>query len=395
MVISDAIVQAIEEGSVEVVSILDSLGVKLQSGPSANGECRFYCLTNKENDASLFVNEKTGMFTCYSCHVSGSFLQLVASILADGTEKADSPDYEKAKEMLVGDSSVLSLKLRALKNALKQKHVEEEVKLVDYKKLFTDDYSTDVYTQLFLRYWSDRHGVKEETLQKFGIRDVFRGGYRCHSIISIDCGNRKSFEARMYLDEAEWKKMNPWSFSNYGYRKVRYPKGWEKERFLWRSGKTKGEVVALCEGVPSALRFYQLGIVGVSIFGSSPSVYQLFQVLDAKRLLLAFDNDDSGKKAVEIAKKELLSEKHNDIRVVKFPKSKTDPCDYSDEKLLDFVENSLRIRPNKTKLLQTFRKALKREKSANSETKREEKHNKKDKSSSRGNRNRRGCKRPV
>jgi len=351
-----AIDEAIEQGLVDIVEVLEALGVDTGKGVDSSGELNLTCLTNSETAPSLFINTRTGIYNCFSCKSGGNFLKLVGSLLRDGTESCTDIDWGEACQYVLGNRDISELKYKALKRMiLAPDEDKEEVTLRKFDHLFRDRYSTPNYSSLMLKYWVEDHGVAEETLRRFRVRDVFRGYYKFRSIIPIRRGRKRvAFEARMYLSKKKWERLNPWRFANEGYRKVLYPRGWSSKENVWVSGSPRGKTVVIVEGVPNAMRYVQLGFVGMAILGSKPHVNQMAEISEAERVMLAFDRDSSGRSARK-ATLEIIRESYGGgIFKIGMRKEGTDPCDYNDDALMDGVDKAkdVSVHSRVAKLLQ-------------------------------------------
>lgn len=86
--------------------------------------------------------------------------------------------------------------------------------------------------------------------------------------------------------------------------KYRFPKGFEKQAFLFnahRVGET--EDIVMVEAAFSAMRMHMLGAPVVALMGTAVSVQHVVQLcsLGVRRVLLLFDGDEAGQKAVPAA----------------------------------------------------------------------------------------------
>lgn len=115
-------------------------------------------------------------------------------------------------------------------------------------------------------------------------------------------------------------------------RKYRYPYGVDITNYLFNYHPAHREVVVLVEGAADAMALWEVGIEAFGIYGTRPSREQLELIfkVDPKRVVLAFDQDSSGRRATA----EVIDMAHRwvDIAVAEWPEDDgKDPAELTSE----------------------------------------------------------------
>lgn len=120
-----------------------------------------------------------------------------------------------------------------------------------------------------------------------------------------------------------------------GERRVRNSKGFNKKEYLYNLDVTK-ESVVLVEGQSDVWMFHQAGIHACALMGSSISGWQVGKLTNFRRVYLALDNDDAGRRATEVCNYLL----RNVTEVMLVPYTEKDPGSCSSEHLIKAFNES-------------------------------------------------------
>lgn len=261
------------------------------------------CPLHSERNPSFSMNIETGLWQCFSKCGGGNFHQLV--------ERALSYNFQEAESWIRSNGQSNSANV-----------IEEEFTRLVTPVLISSDTGTEV--PLF---WKQEYLMFNRNTMPLWILD--RG--------------------------FTWETINHWQMVyNLGTDAVIFPVFWNNEWvgtvtrntrpdlpkyknsdglpveniFFGEISSTRRDIIILCEGVLDVIWFWQLGYHAVSVLGANLTEEQI-RVLQAHQfgeIVLAFDNDDTGKRATSETVKKLLSAGLWTVTQIQFPgKSKEDP----------------------------------------------------------------------
>lgn len=118
-------------------------------------------------------------------------------------------------------------------------------------------------------------------------------------------------------------------------RRLRNSKGFNKKEYLYNLDTSFSETI-LVEGQSDVWRCYQAGLNACALMGTSLSEWQVKELSKFKKVYLALDNDDAGRRATERCNHLL----RNVTNVLLVPYVEKDPGSCSIEDLKDAVANS-------------------------------------------------------
>lgn len=268
------------------------LSVAARSGP----EWMTNCPGCSGSDCLQFNVEK-GLFNCFSCGFKGTAKTLVRKMGEVWSEPGASVE-------------VLQMKLDALVNptVLRRSDPIPEATLLRYGRVPH-------------RYWIKR-GFTRETIKAFDL------GYDAlSSCCTIPYRSPEGSLLGVILRRTDGE-----------FPKYRYPKGFDRAGSLFGSWKIDGPEVALVEGSLDAISCWQAGVPALAQYGSSISRGQikLLLRLGIRRVVLMYDNDAAGHKAVEVAH-EMLDGSGVLIRDVQYDDGDpSDPGEMSGEQIREF-----------------------------------------------------------
>lgn len=246
---------------VEVRSVLDKLGVEIQmqAGEWLVGICPLH----EDAHRSFACNEENGGWICYAGCGKGGLVQLVARV-ANLSE-------DEARRRLSEEGELVSTD-RLLEFLTRSKRTEEAVDPADllYEHGRTHGYLLGRgFTLATLKEW----GVGWDSVAKAVVVPALTDG----KVVGL---------IKRLVDPQPWQQ------------KYDYTPRWKKSRYVFGLDRCEGDTVILVEGALDALWLHQHGLPGAAILGGKLSDAQRDLVLKkARRVMLAFDNDDIGLKA--------------------------------------------------------------------------------------------------
>lgn len=313
--------------SVDLVSLVSSKGVKLKiEGKDHVGLCPLH----DDKTASLRVTPSKGLWHCFGCNKGGSAI--------DWLIESEGVSFKHALEVLQSDSFKLSSvaiknnTIPLLKNPLSldadsQKLLEEcvdfyhetllkEKNVLDYLKKRKLDSEELIKTfklgfsnrtlGLRLPFKNRKDGsVLRKNLQSIGIlRQSGHEHFAGSLIVPV-------FDKRGEVSEVYGRKINDHLRVGTAYH-------------LYLPGEHKGifnrenllsanvETLILCEALIDALSFYKYGFKNVTTsFGVAGFTDELFEFITSKpfkRVIVAYDNDEAGRKAADVLAEKLNAE---------------------------------------------------------------------------------------
>lgn len=118
-------------------------------------------------------------------------------------------------------------------------------------------------------------------------------------------------------------------------RRVKNSKGFNKKEYLYNLNHNEDYVV-LVEGQSDVWACYQAGLNSCALMGVSLSDWQIQELSKFKRVYLALDNDEAGRRATELAHFHLK----NETQVLLVPYTQKDPGSCTSKELRDAFKNS-------------------------------------------------------
>jgi hypothetical protein len=304
------------------------LDVTLKSGPEWMVRCVFH--DNTGSPAAQFNVEK-GLFVCFSCG-EGASVKKIARHLGLEIGAEPEPDVNYLMKRLTD--------LRVDNKSTNQPDPLPESTLKRYT------FPTD--------YWAGR-GFTPATI------DAFDLGYEpLHNYGTIPIRNDQGQllgVIKRYLDE----DLDP------ELPRYKYPKGFKRSMNLfasWMVEHTTSDLVVVTEGAVDAMKVWQAGYPAVAQYGSSISAQQvrLIRRLGVGQIVLFFDNDTAGRKALSCAlgfkehkqkggkKSQWEYDPTHDLRrgfltskVVYKTKMKSDPGAMNEDQISNAIDSAVRI----------------------------------------------------
>lgn len=249
----------------------------------ANGQLRMMCPfreqhTDGSGRMSFFVSPQINAYHCFSCNAKGRLVQLLTTRFG--------VNYFEAVEL---------------------------VQFEEHEKKAKEEFELDVIWD-FNRAPEEflRRGYTKETLKHFrvGMTDadeILIPYYSDFNHPTNLCGYQK----RWYVDEN---------------RRVRNNKGFDKKEYLYNLDLSYAYVVVV-EGQSDVWRLYQHGYNAVALMGADISSWQVEQLAKFDRVYLALDNDEAGRRGVEICNRLL----RNVTNVLLVPYTTKDPGECADK----------------------------------------------------------------
>lgn len=265
----------------------------------SNGQIRMKCPfrdnhTDGSGQMSFFVSPQINAYHCFSCKAKGNLVRLLTTRFK--------VNYFEAVEM---------------------------VNLTEYtpeKKEFDLDIMWDVdeSPEEFIS-----RGYTKNTLRHFRVGTTDKG----EILIPYYADFRKPVELLGY--QRRWYHPD---------RGVRNSKGFDRKSYLYNLD-TSYDYVVLVEGQSDVWRLYQHGYNATALMGSDISSQQVEKLSKFKRVYLALDNDEPGRRGTEICYYFLKN--HVDVRLIPYDSDDPGEC-YSRKKwkeafdsATDYVEYSM------------------------------------------------------
>lgn len=299
----------------QVPEILDALGVTYSRGGSwLSSPCPVH---KGDNSHGFGFNVDKGYWNCFShgCHIEWgtNIIGLVAGVL--GYSYDDSVQWlsENTKEV----------------SHLKPKTERKEDKV----------YREDCLKRLFKTHFYTKRGFSQETVDAFehGQAQSGRMAYRVVFPIRDGEGRIRGFSGRWGGLERQTDG-NVECVSNTGKVVAKWKHtSFSKSSYLYNFYRIKDtcqDELILVESIGNVMRFWEAGKKNcVAVMGSSLSIVQAKLILasKAKNVILAFDNDEAGKKCSKKALKML--EQHVNTKII-FPTEGKDWSDMTNEEVL-------------------------------------------------------------
>ena len=319
------------KSKVDIVLLFSHFGVKLVSkGKSFTGKCPWH----QDKDPSLSVDREKGLYHCFGCGESGDAFALV--------EKMKGVGFREALEYLKPHVGLLPTNRPAAKAAAQKAESAPEEQTKDEHPELTLSTVTDHYHKRFRetaegRAYLEKRGIKNpELMQRFKI------GYADGSILSmVSNGQKGKLKALGILTEGG-RELFTGSLTfpimdEAGHSVGLYARRIEEKsklRHLYLPGRHHGvfnrkasqafDEIILTECIIDALSLIALGLENVqACYGVHGFTDEHLQILKADRVktaIVAFDNDEPGRKASEELADRLAAEGFSVKRI--FPDAK-------------------------------------------------------------------------
>lgn len=308
----------------EIIDILKYIGVtKIIDHGKDN--IQYCCPIHGESTPSMGYSMRKGLCNCFSCHFSGSIEWLVYKALPEefkNTHEVQEWILSKYNVDLREDEKLFGRTLRRYGIEIQE---EEEVKPKErwvLPKSFIAPFKSGKETY---KYFFDR-GFTKQTMVEYMIgRDTFK------KTVTIPVFHRDGV-----LTGVIGRYIDPNRPKNSRYAVYEFPKGstlYPIHKFEPRVVRGK-RVLVLVEGILDSLWLHQNGHrEALSILGNGLSKDQaeLVKSLDVDTIVLAYDNDKGGTKAVETTRKHLGD--NFTYKQVKYPRNCKDAQEMNREQI--------------------------------------------------------------
>ena len=262
-----------------------------------------------DNKQKLYVNLDTGLWTDFKSGEKGNFFQLISHI--ENVPYSSASAYIKRLAFDAGanlfDVSTLNVENKAIEVSRTVAGDLKDFLKVNPKK----DYDSTNH----LKRLASKFAISRK-LSTFTFYVGNNGRYHQRIIIPYMDGTRPFYFQARTLINRDPKYLNP-SKGLYGIK---------TSEILYPYDKTL-EYVIVTEGPLDAMTLRAAGFNATCTQGCKMSTVQAKELKD-KRVILAYDNDESGQEGFAEAKKRLLSQRTTDIYSLRPPKHHKDWNDY-------------------------------------------------------------------
>lgn len=272
------------------------------------------CPFHDETNPSFGVNVYHGGYNCFSCGVKGSYYDLIKKLeLEDEIDEIENYQYDFLK-------TIDKIRVRN-----KNKHTEE--KFIPFKKL------KNYRSNLVYKYAIQRN-INSNIAKNLGIiKDNVLYKNRLAIPVYDDDNVLLWYEGRYIGKRKEMKYYRP----NYAAVKT----------ILYNYNVVKNcNYVFLVEGIIDSLVLTSWKIPSVCVFGSELHKNQFIKLSTFEKVILAFDADPAGRKAIKKVR-DLLIKLHDEIGskfyYLKLPKNK-DIGDLNKKQFLQLIHNKNKIK---------------------------------------------------
>lgn len=286
------------------------LSERFPESQQAGREFRVNSIFTDDNKQKLYINLDTGLWTDFKSGEKGNLIHLVAHI--ENVPYSSARSFMKRKAF---DSGADLFDVSTLKTENKAIEVTRTID-EDSREWLEVNPKADINSSSNLKRLASKFAV-ERKLSSFKFFVGSTGRYSKRIIIPYftEAGKPFYFQARTLVDR-DPKYLNP-SKGLYGIK---------TSEILYPYDKTK-EYVMVTEGPLDAMSLRAAGFNATCTQGCKMSTVQAKE-LKGKRVILAYDNDESGQEGFAEAKKRLLAQRTTDIYALRPPKHYKDWNDY-------------------------------------------------------------------
>ena len=290
--------------------IRDYLSEKFTESSVAGREFRINSIFTEDSKQKLYVNLDTGLWTDFKSGEKGNFFQLISHM--ENVPYSAARSFIKRKAFDAGadlfDVSTLNVENKAIEVS---RTIQGDVK--DFLEV---NPKKDITSPSFLKRLASKFAI-ERKLGSFKFFVGRKGRYYQRVIIPYldEQGNPFYFQARTLVNR-DPKYLNP-SKGLYGIKtsEILYP----YDRKL--------QTVIVTEGPLDAMTLRAAGFNATCTQGCKMSTVQARELKD-KKVIIAYDNDESGREGFSEAKKRLLSQRNPSLYSLSPPQEFKDWNDF-------------------------------------------------------------------
>tara|TARA_R100001082_G_C4357386_1_gene157555 strand:+ start:62 stop:1054 length:993 start_codon:yes stop_codon:yes gene_type:complete len=316
--------------NVPPVIIKDYLCQKFPNYLETGRECRINSIFTSDFKHKLYVNMDTGLWTDFKSGEKGNFIHLISHI--ENVPYSSARTYLRKMSFEAGASlfDVSTLNVDNVEN----KAIEVERTISgDLKEFLEVNPKKDVNSPNFLKRLASKFALS----RKLGAFKFYVGkqGRYFQRVIIPYLENKAPFyfQARTLINR-DPKYLNP-SKNLYGIK---------TSEILYPFDKSLNSVI-VTEGPLDAMSLRAAGFNSTCTQGCKMSTVQARQLKD-KKVIIAYDNDESGRDGFKEAKKRLLTQRNKDLYSLCPPKEFKDWNDFwvasTAEKFSSYVQENIR-----------------------------------------------------
>jgi DNA primase len=293
---------------VDIKELLQGYGIK--GIKQTEKEIMFSCPWHEDSTPSASMNINTGIYHCFGCGVKGTVIDFIS--------KFENISYEDAK--------ILTKKKGFTRREIDLMQEVRRILFEDKKgEEFLDEEILKKYNKQIHKSILNRVGDNKEILKKFEI------GYSKED-------QRTTMPIRDHFGKLVGIIGRVINGNGPKYKNIVPPQGFKKSEYLYGLHLCKNELMLiLCEGEFDVINFYRWGFpYAVAIMGSSLSEKQKDLLTRyTNHVLLALDNDSTGKQATEKITETL--KKIIKVSRFKYIVNKKDPGELVQEELYEGI----------------------------------------------------------
>jgi len=239
-------------------------------------EIRLKCKKNEDAEPSCYVNEKLGVFHCWSCGAAGDINQFL-------------------KHYGLGGHNAFLVALDSITDEIKElkEGLQENQKKFNENELWACKPISECHKR-FINYLKDRRiGIK--TIEKYHILGCENPGSRLFNRVIFPCFRKHDligYVSRAIADDRQPRYL--------------YPHNFDKENYLWPIDQVKNQkIIVIVEGIFDAIRgnqsigtikkdntIYMLAMLGGDRLGAGQ--INLLHNINPEKIVLCFDADRAG-----------------------------------------------------------------------------------------------------
>ena len=286
------------------------LSERFPESQQAGREFRVNSIFTDDNKQKLYINLDTGLWTDFKSGEKGNFIHLVAHI--ENVPYSSARSFMKRKAF---DSGADLFDVSTLKTENKAIEVTRTID-GDSREWLEVNPKSDINSSSNLKRLASKFAVGRKLASfKFFVGSTGRYAKRIIIPYFTEAGKPFYFQART-LDNRDPKYLNP-SKGLYGIK---------TSEILYPYDKSK-EYVMVTEGPLDAMSLRAAGFNATCTQGCKMSTIQAKE-LKGKKVILAYDNDESGREGFYEARKRMLAQRTTDIYSLVPPKEHKDWNDF-------------------------------------------------------------------